>query len=224
MWQWILDNQPALQVVVSLTTTVVWIVYLHIFLSSFRRQTRSGLLINRAGRDGLRARCIVSNLGSEPAYLTDVLAEVEIGERTITASVVDRLEMFEGGDTSETAQGPMASGAYIDIGSFEDIFERIRQRSGAEDVARQAERVKLIAVAATSQARDIVAAYRNFDITGSDEGAVLRPLEVEAPQVRSWLHRRRLKRLLSAIQRGARLERSASAQLFPQPGLPRRTA
>ncbi|SIN81014.1 hypothetical protein [Vannielia litorea] len=227
MWQWLQQNQPAIQIVVSLTTTVVWIAYLHIFLVSFRRQTRSGLLINRAGRDGLEARCIVSNLGSEPAYLTDVLAEVEIGEDTITASVVDRLEMFGDGTRSETAQGPMASGAHVDIGSFEDIFERVHQRHGAQDIARKVDRIKrikLIAVAATSQARDIVAAYRNFDITGSGERAVLRPVEVEAPQVRSWRQRRRLKLLLSDIQRGKTMERSASSQLFDRAGLPRITS
>ncbi|MBS8228674.1 hypothetical protein DYI42_20810 [Vannielia litorea] len=221
MWQWLQDNQPAIQIIVSLTTTVVWIAYLHIFLVSFRRQTRSGLLINRAGRDGLAARCIISNLGSEPAYLTDVLAEVEIGEDTLTTSVVDRLEMFEDSDQSQTAQGPMASGAYIDIGSFEDIFERVHQRHGSRDIARKADRIKLIAVAATSQARDLVAAYRNFDISGSGEQTMLRPVEVEAKQVRSWFQRRRLKRLLSAIQRREPLNGSASSQLFARSGPPR---
>ncbi|QDC09023.1 hypothetical protein FHY55_07090 [Oceanicola sp. D3] len=220
MWQWLQDNQPAIQIIVSLTTTVVWLAYLHIFLVSFRRQTRSGLLINRAGRDGLSARCIISNLGSEPAYLTDVLAEVEIGDTTTTASVVDRLEMFEDSNQSQTAQGPMASGAYIDIGSFEDIFERVRQRHSSEDIACKADRIKLIAVAATSQARDLVAAYRSFDISGSGEHAVLRPVEVEAHQVRSWLQRRRLKRLLSTIQRGDRMEHSASSELFAPANLP----
>jgi len=217
MWTWLQENHAAIQIIVSLVTTAVWIGYLHVFLVSFLRQTRSGLLINRAGHDGQRARCIVSNLGSEPAYLTDVLAEVDIGEDSITASVVDRFEVKEGGQEGVTAQGPMASGGYVDIGSFDDIFERVRTRFGKNAMGEDVKGIKLIAIAATSQARSLVAAYRNFDLDHTEAGAViLRPVEVEARQVRSWLEQRRLEALLRRIQRGEDLERSPTAFLLSQ--------
>jgi len=215
MWTWLQENQALIQIIVSLVSTIVWIAYLHIFLVSFRRQTRSGLLINRAGHDGIRARCIISNLGSEPAYLTDVLAEVELEDDTVTASVVDRLEMREGGEDGVTAQGPMASGSYVDIGSFEDIIERVRKRFARDGFESRIKGIKLVAVAATSQARALVAAYRHFELSGAGTAdAILRPVEVEARQIRSRLKRRRLETLLGRIQRGEELDRPASAQLF----------
>lgn len=225
MWTWMQENQAAIQIVVSLVTTIVWIAYLHLFVISFLRQTRSGLLINRAGREGMAARCIVSNLGSEPAYLTDVLAEIELDDETYTASVIDRLEMLEDGETEVIAQGPMASGAYVDIGSFDDIFRRIHSRLGGLETRARICRIKLIAVAATSQARDLVAAYRTFDLRGSGNEVVLLPVEVEAPQVRTWFMRRRLTKLLRAIQRGERLESPPTDQLFARrPRRPVRTS
>lgn len=206
MWDWLTENETTLQVLVSVISTFVWIAYLHVFLASFKRQTRSSLLITRAGGRGTEGRCIVSNMGSEPAYLMDVLAEFDAGETRTTVSVVDRLELWDNGEdpvTGVSAVGPIASGSYVDIGSFDNLFTRASKRCGSTDLFNQTDKVKLIAIAATSQARDLVAAYRSFEIAPEQDDGTVRvyPVEVEATQIRSRRKRKKLSGLLAELQR-----------------------
>jgi hypothetical protein len=48
----------------------VWLLYLHLFLTSYRRQQETVILIHRGASEDDRARCIVSNMGSEPIYVS----------------------------------------------------------------------------------------------------------------------------------------------------------
>jgi len=222
MWDWLKDNGPALQVVVSLLTILVWVAYLNIFLASFKRQTRSSLLITRAGARDLSGRCIVSNMGSEPAYLMDVLAELETGERHQTFSAADRLELWDRDSVPEqgvSAIGPVASGSYVDLGTFDDILTRGSKRLGEGGHLDETTCLKLIVIAATSQARDIVAAYRTFEFSrdeGSGQVRVL-PVEIEAEQVRSRRQKRKLRELLRELQRNEVIERDILPEVTGSP-------
>ncbi len=221
MWSWLQENSSSIQILVSLLSTVVWIAYLHVFLSSYRRQTRSSLLISREGAHGLKGRCVVSNMGSEPAFLMDVLAEFETEGTRFTASVVDRLELWErddNPDTSVTAIGPMASGGHVDVGSFEDILTRTRKAFESQDFTRDILNVRLIAIAATSQARQLVAAYRCFEFDFGNNGDVvrIRPLEIAAKQIRSRRKRKKLSRLLERIQREEAINQPVGDDLVEQ--------
>ncbi|WP_150281804.1 hypothetical protein [Salipiger aestuarii] len=223
MWEWMKDNVTTLQVVVSVVSTGVWIAYLHVFLASFKRQTRSSLLITRAGGRGMVGRCIVSNMGSEPAYLLDVLAEFGVGDTKTTVSVVDRLELWDKASdvtTGVSAVGPIGSGGYVDIGSFDDLFARARKRLGSTDAIQRTDALKLVAIAATNQARHLVAAYRSFEIHRGDDGAQIRiiPVEVEAVQIRSRRMRKKLVGLLSELQRNEALDRDVLSDVAQAPG------
>jgi hypothetical protein len=195
------ENIEVVQLITSLTTMLVWVVYLNIFLIGFIQQRRSSLLINRGGGEDLDSRCLISNMGAQPVYLLDVLAATE-GEKAPTlASVVDRKELRDGdkeGSTDITGQGPINSGSFVDIGSFRDVASRaaFHDMTSASD---QPKRLKLIVVAATNQAKHIVAASREFDIAGGGDVAV-RPCSVEARQIRARRKRKRLTKLLNAIQ------------------------
>ncbi|MBE3638832.1 hypothetical protein [Mangrovicoccus algicola] len=215
MWEWITENTDTLQVIVSLLTTLVWIVYLHVFLWGYMRQTRSGLLVTRAGAQDAEGRCIVSNMGSEPAFLVDVLAEFTLDGRRSTVSVVDRIELWDR-ETDPTvgvsAVGPLASGGYVDIGSFSEILSRAGRKTGPEGPPPRPERLRLLAVAATSQARQLVAAQRDFDLVPAERSGRLQvlPVEVEATQIRSRRRRHQLRDLLRELQRQDALDRPAT--------------
>jgi hypothetical protein len=206
MWSWLQENSASLQVLVSLLSAGVWIFYLHVFVSSYRRQTRSSLLISRDGAHGLKGRCVISNMGSEPAFLMDVLAEFETEGKRFTASVVDRQELWESDDdpgTEIAAKGPISSGGHVDIGSFKDIVSRSQKVFNSEDFTRDVLRVRLIAIAATSQARELVAACRSFEFDFDANGDVIhvRPLQIVAEQIRSRRKRKKLSKLLEQTQR-----------------------
>jgi hypothetical protein len=222
MWTWIQENGQALQFFVSLTMLIVWVLYLNIFLASFKRQTRSSLLITRAGARDMEGRCIVSNMGSEPAYLMDVLAEVEMNGTHRTFSAADRLELWDR-DTEPgagvSAIGPIDSGSYVDIGSFDDILQRAGKRLGTADGVYETTVLKLIVIAATSQARDIVAAFRSFEfstVEGTDEVRVI-PVEIEAEQVRSRRQKKRIRALLKELQHTEIIERDVLPEVTDRP-------
>ncbi|WP_339112853.1 hypothetical protein [Thioclava sp. GXIMD2076] len=217
MWNWITENVTALQAMVSLLSTVVWIVYLNLFLSSYQRQKRSSILISRAGSNQMGAHCIVSNMGSEPAFLVDVLAEIATDERIITASVADRLESWDEGaspSTTVSAEGPIESGGYTDIGTFEQLFDRVCRQSEIENCAHRISHVNLIAIAATNQARELVAAHRSFEVNRSEGRAPrLHPVQVEAIQIRSRHKRKKLTAILKQMQDYQAIEGSVMGEL-----------
>lgn len=213
------EHSTTLQVLVSLLSTGVWIAYLHVFLSSYRRQTRSSLLISREGAHGLKGRCVISNMGSEPAFLMDVLAEFETSDTRFTASVIDRAELRDGesdGRQDVSAQGPMQSGSHVDIGSFEDVLTRAKEKFHSEDFTRDVSTLRLIAIAATSQARDLAAACRCFEFVFDDDGKVtrVRPLDISSEQIRSRRKRKKLRELLERIQEEEVMDQSVSDDLI----------
>lgn len=219
MWSWLQEHSTSVQVVVSLLSTGVWIAYLHVFLSSYRRQTRSSLLISREGAHGLKGRCVISNMGSEPAFLMDVLAEFETEGTRFTASVIDRLELWERDEDPDcefSAIGPMASGGYLDFGSFEDILRRAQISFDSRDFTRDLLKVRLIAIAATSQARELVAACRSFEFDfGTDHDTVrIIPVEISAQQIRSRRKRKKLSKLLEKLQREETINHPVCDDLF----------
>lgn len=227
MWAWMQTHASSIQVLVSLLTTVVWIAYLHVFLSSYRRQTRSSLLISREGARGLDSRCIIANMGSEPAFLMDVLAEFETEGKRFTASVVDRLELWEQdqepGEAS-SAQGPMESGGYVDVGSFGDVLTRAHRQFQSHDFTNEIVNLRLIAIAATNQARHLAAACRSFEFSFDEDGDVVQvvPVEAAAKQIRSRRKQKQIRRLLEGLQREAAIDSPVSDDLVDQPIFGRR--
>ncbi|MGC0225622.1 hypothetical protein [Pseudooceanicola nitratireducens] len=203
MLEFIRQNSELVQIGASLTTTVVWLVYLHVLLKGFRDQRRSSLLINRGGGEDLDARCLVSNMGAQPAYLLDVLAGIETKDGPGVASVVDRQELRREElerPTEMTGQGPLPSGGYVDIGSFRDILDRAGYdlSNGRSPQAT----LKLVSVAATNQASQMVAAVREFDVWEDGATITVRPRTLEARQVRSRSARRRVRSVLEKLQCG----------------------
>ncbi|MGR3562574.1 MAG: hypothetical protein ACU0FH_03770 [Heliomarina sp.] len=201
MLEFIRQNSELMQIGASLTTTLVWLVYLHVLLRGFREQRRSSVLINRGGGEDIDARCLVSNMGAQPAYLLDVLACIETDEGADVSSVVDRRELRREElerATEMTGQGPLPSGGYVDIGSFKDIAKRADSDIRLDDMSRRT--IKLIAVAATNQASHIVAAVREFDLVPEDNSVSVRPRSLEAKQLRSRRSRKQVRKALEMLQ------------------------
>src|SRR5699024_2697242 len=62
---WLSENSAMVQAFTGIITALVWIFYLQILVSGFRRQRRSIILIHGAGNDNLDPRIFVTNLGFE---------------------------------------------------------------------------------------------------------------------------------------------------------------
>ena len=132
MMSWITAHSSGLQVILNGAMVLIWVLYLQIFLTSFRRQHRSDILITLGAGVGLKARCFVTNLGLEAIYILDVLVEIETDEGKLRAIITDRTELSDdelNNPAEATNQGPLKSGDFIDIGSSRRWFSGPAPRS-----------------------------------------------------------------------------------------------
>jgi hypothetical protein len=196
---WIAEHSSVLQVFVGVINACVWLFYLHLFLTSFRRQQESVILIHRGASDDDRARCIVSNMGSEPIYVLSVIAELTIDGEVCASRVTDREEIdMDSFDDPlrRTSQGPLKSGDFIDIGSFHDLANRTLHRVAPNKTPEAVDRLCITVVAASSHASALVGATREFVRKPEGEGYTVVPTSLVAHQLRSRSERRRVQQLM----------------------------
>ncbi|HEX2528553.1 MAG TPA: hypothetical protein VHL31_19940 [Geminicoccus sp.] len=175
----------------------VWIAYLQVFVSSFRRQKRSKILINRGAGSGLEARCLISNMSAEAIYIESLIASVETKEGRWSWPVTD---MQEGRSDLKlaTRQGPVQAGQFIDIGSFRSLVEPVLQKHAERrDGVAPGDVDDLIAfeikVIAVHGSEDLLAgAIRRFDVRRGESQLLLSGTMVGTRQIRSRIERRKL--------------------------------
>lgn len=201
MWDWLSENAGIIQVAVAAITALVWLVYLHILVSGLRRQRRTEILIHLGGAEDTDARVIVSNLGFEPIYVLEVILSIWNADGGRESSVADRTEIARQDLTSpleSTLQGPLNSGEFVDIGSFENLLQRTRWKTAEDLDIADLERAEIKVAAITAGRSNIVAAYRQFHIEAKGDVCRIRPDTLSARQIRSWWGRSKVRRQLQA--------------------------
>lgn len=200
MTEWIAANAPVLQLVVTGVTAMVWVVYLQTFLSGYRRQQRSMILVTAGAGRGMNSHCLVTNLGLEPISILSIIIDVSDGARTARAVIPDRNELMipEGNDDAQaTNQGPMPSGSLRDLGRFSTLLSRAAAENPDMEGMEDATRIEITVVVATVSA--LAGASRGFvrmnDTTGT---ACLRPGQAQTVQLRSRRQRAALFAILQA--------------------------
>lgn len=199
MWNWLAEYASPIQAAVGAITALVWVVYLQILVSGLRRQGRTEILIHLGGSQSLDARAFISNLGFEPIYVLEILLTIWSTDGERETSIADRTEMAKedlSNPSATTFQGPLKSGEFIDIGSFEDLLKRARWNT-SDDLdpgAIKRVEVKVSAISAASSA--VVASKRLFYVECDGDKCRIRPKTLYATQIRSWSGRYKLKREL----------------------------
>jgi hypothetical protein len=200
---WLSDNSSAIQAATGILTALIWIVYLHALLMNYARQRRPEILITYGAGKGLASRCFVTNLGLEPIYLLDAIVEVEAGDKRCRASVTDREEEGEAlADPAQaTNQGPLTSGGYRDIGSFQSLLDRARSQDAELPAAEAIRSIEITIVAATAARSSLASAQRTFFLIrrGRDNLPFL-SAGVGTRQIRSFAS---LRRLRQTMERGS---------------------
>ncbi|WIJ24275.1 hypothetical protein [Devosia sp. RR2S18] len=201
---WLVDNRELLSLLANLGMLVVWITYLQVFISSYRRQNKPKILINLGGGRELDARCLVSNMSADPIYVQSIIAKLHTADREIACPVteLDGVEDWE--EPSDlrlwSRQGPLGAGNVRDMGSLRSIFDHVlRRKSPNEDPsAVQQELISFeLQVAAVYGSEDLlVGAKRQFKVRSKDDQVCVQPLTVDAKQIRSRRERKEISRLL----------------------------
>lgn len=222
MMGWIEDNQSVLSVCISFATLLVWLVYAQLLFSGFRRQRTPGVIINRGKQKDLDALCIISNMSKEAIYVEYIVAVLETSGGTVTMDVTDRERDYteasqksnEKRPTStvepvglheNTRQGPLQSGDFMHIGTFKDVLYRLARQAGIPlrgsrpegDLQLQSLTIQIIALYGP-ESRPI-SASRKFRIGSERSTGTLTPDSWRTHQGVSFLHRRRLCKIVDEM-------------------------
>jgi hypothetical protein len=196
MLEWIGARSDVIDTAANVAIVVIWVVYLQVFLVTFRRQRRTSIHIDRGVASDEHARCIVTNMGQEPVYLLAVVVDFGGDGHRQRAVVTDRDELAEkevSVQLDRTNQGPLAQGEARDVGSLADLMQRARGRLDADIPQAEIERMCVSAVAISNQGEQLVAARKDFEAEHRQDGRVLfTPATVLTRQIRSRWKRRDL--------------------------------
>ncbi|QYO76092.1 hypothetical protein [Devosia salina] len=200
---WLQDNAQAISAIASLGTLAIWSVYLTIFWRGYRRQLKPKLVINRGEGDGLDAHCLLTNMSQQAIHIQGVEASVSFGERTLTTFITDAEDVRAAGNPTGwrrlTRQGPLASGAMVDMGTFDSILGYVvaREPDAPPDGVDNATACNVTVLAIYGSEDLLVGATRDFDLAKTDEGIRLRPRSVVTWQIKRRSERRRYSRGLA---------------------------
>jgi hypothetical protein len=203
--QWIQDHPQLITVLTGMGTLAVWVIYLQVFVSSYRRQLRATLLITRGAGTGLEARCFLSNMSSEPVYVASVFVRLETFDGPLICPVTDMLhpERETPPDPRQrTRQGPLGSGEIRDLGSFGNLMRhalRVQSEEAVPDELHTGIRSIMIEVVGHYGSEDLpIGARRVFVVLEQAGGPLIRGQELQTEQIRN---RRERKRLVSDLER-----------------------
>lgn len=198
----LLEYAPLLSAAMSGASALIWIIYLNVFLSSYRRQHRPSILITAGAGKGMDAHCFVTNLGLEPVFLLDIILDVTLEDGTLIRSIIpERNEKHtEGTDDdarSATNIGPLDSGDEKDIGRFRTLITRACAENSdlREDMPFHCMEITVVTV--TASRAELYGAARQYVISEDRAGAMrLRPTAITARQIDGFFGRRTLEREL----------------------------
>lgn len=169
MWEWIASNHQVISALANIAMLFVWIAYLQVFVSSYRRQKRPNILIHRGAGSELEARCLISNMSAEPIYIESLIATLETADGRWSCPVTD-VDEGRSDLTLATRQGAMQTGQFADFGSFRSLLEsglrmRTEPERGTASDALESVKVLEIKVIAVHGSEDLLAgAIRRFDL------------------------------------------------------------
>ncbi|WP_337918686.1 hypothetical protein [Pseudaminobacter soli (ex Zhang et al. 2022)] len=188
----------------GLGTLMVWVIYLQVFISSYRRQLRATLLITRGAGQGLEARCFLSNMSSESIYVQSVLVALWAPEKSMAFPVTDILGLDNEAPADpwkRTRQGPLGSGETRDIGSFGNLIEqglRALQTDSREGIAPMAIQRLTIEVVGLYGSEDLpVGARRRFLVLEENGRPRIQAKGIQTQQIRGRRERKKLESRLA---------------------------
>ncbi|HKK30796.1 MAG TPA: hypothetical protein VKA18_10435 [Alphaproteobacteria bacterium] len=196
MLSWIAEHHAVVNSMISIVTVLVWIIYLQLFINSLLRQRRSNILINRSAGNDDKARCVVVNMGAEPIYLANIIADIDIGGHQYSAIVTDRDEMTKEDLTDPlkaTTQGPLESGQYRDVGSLHELIWRALRNRHLEGRDSEVEGLILTVAAVSGHSAYIAAGRQKFYVRSRYGQRVYLPASTDSEQLRSYWERRRIR-------------------------------
>jgi len=199
MWTWLEENHGVLSALSSLAMLGVWVLYLQLFYSSYRHQIRPKILITRGGGHTAAARCILTNMSPEIIFVQAVLLRLSFpdGEETYSLSELDRTGFAPSDRRSELVQGPLRSGDFLDLGSFDELLSALLGKDDAGHKLAAASSLTILVVGSYTWHDRLAAAERTFNLDRNEaDEIVLLPARMTSRQIRTRAERRAVARMV----------------------------
>ena len=205
--EWLNDNAQAISAVASICTLFVWVFYAQLLYNGYVRQRRPRVIINRGKGIGVDSICLISNMSSEAIYVQHLVAVLHTQKGSYSLDVVEYQQhggeqqtgSQQKGEQQEssyrTHQGPLASGDYLNIQSFGDIVNQVKDYWEIDDNLLQEQDIQLeIRVIAIYGSEDMpTGASRTFnlDLNASPNHQLI-PASVDTDRLNSRGQRKRV--------------------------------
>lgn len=205
MFDWIKENSSTLNVAANYGMLAVWLVYLQLFLMSYRRQRKAKIIVNRGVGAGIDAHCLISNMSAEPIYMQSILTTVRAGAEEWTAAVASVEEKEDEGASEPPGrrtgrQGPLLAGGFVDLGPFEKLMHQAAGRAlgNAEHLPdiNSVESVEVLVIGIYGSEDLLVGARRRFEVVEEGVARRLRPKSISTEQLGGRRNRKLLERLM----------------------------
>lgn len=142
----------------------IWIIYFQLFFWQYRRNSQPYLVFHHAQNDNPQALCLLVNMGELPVHVQTVQAKAYFtsGESSLsTVTDFERVNPAQENLQQSLRQGPVLSGGYLVLGTFQDMLLNTHNGAHAlEDVEALELRVAVI----HAPSRFPVGARRLFEI------------------------------------------------------------
>lgn len=138
MIEWLKNNHQLISLAISASTLLVWVFYAQLLLLNFRRQRKPSLIINRGAGRGLGSLCLISNMSDEPMFINQLVVSIETSQGPLEVDVTDIRQSIEDDVSPDlvihqtTHQGPLRSGEFTHIGTFQGMLRRVAELHGIE--------------------------------------------------------------------------------------------
>ncbi|MEX2572050.1 MAG: hypothetical protein WD737_12185 [Gemmatimonadota bacterium] len=137
---WLIENAALVSNLASLAMLAVWTFYAVLFYREFQRQRTPFFVIHQAQGHGLDSTALVVNLSKEPVHVLCVMLILHTTQGTFAQRIRNFRRVSRDSDMArdvQTAikQGPLTSGAFLGLGSFEAMLD-----ATTEDVLRRSGR------------------------------------------------------------------------------------
>lgn len=208
MIEWLKDSHQLISLIISASTLLVWVFYAQLLLLNFRRQRKPSLIINRGAGRGLSSLCLISNMSAEPMFINQLIVSIETSKGPLELDVTDIRQSIDDEAAAlpdlpiyqATHQGPLRSGDFIHVGTFQGMLNGVAERYGIElDGYRpvgdwQFHALEIRAVAFCGPERHPIGVLRRFKL--ADRGEPDCALIPDGPFTRQLLSRRDRRKVL----------------------------
>lgn len=195
--EWLSEHGSAISAITSICTLFVWVFYAQLLYAGYARQRRPRIIINRGKGIGMEALCLISNMSNEAIYVQHLIAVLHTREGSYSLDVVEYQQ--EGDDQEEgcyrTHQGPLDSGDYLHVQSFNSILQQIVSYWDIDDAVLEQEGLSLgIRVVAIYGSEDMpTGAWRTFQLDlAAPPTRQLLPTTIDTHRMNSKRERKRV--------------------------------